>query len=191
MKLYIDEDGFPKASLMKQEEEKFLLKIAEDHNRLNSLVDDDMDDVYDESLLPISTRTTESPLRSEFKLESAIEDYTTKKMEAIRISDAEAFNFSSLAPVPISYLLAQKLKDVADTLAQASKSVPKSLKMGNKQNPEGRVMKAATSEVAEHGTKPRTRKRQGSNRKEDGSKKQMIEEKKVEAASLEWLPEDK
>ncbi|CAN0881799.1 hypothetical protein LINGRAHAP2_LOCUS14440, partial [Linum grandiflorum] len=67
-------------------------------------------------------------------------------MEAIRISDAEAFTFSSLAPVHISDLLAQRLKDAADTLAQASKAIPESLKMGNHQNPEGRVMKAATSE---------------------------------------------
>ncbi|CAN0903783.1 hypothetical protein LINGRAHAP2_LOCUS22739 [Linum grandiflorum] len=158
MKWYIDEDGFPKASLVKQEEGKLLLKSVEDHNRLNSLVDDDLDDVYDESLLPISTRTTESPLRSEFKLESAIEDNTTKRMKAIRISDTEAFKFSSLAPVHISDLLAQKLKDAAYTLAQACKSVPESLKMGNKQNPEGRVMKAATSEAAEHGTKPMNQK---------------------------------
>ncbi|CAN0826946.1 hypothetical protein LINGRAPRIM_LOCUS2430, partial [Linum grandiflorum] len=60
------------------------------------------DDVYDESLLPISTRITESSLRSELKLGSAIDDYTTKRMEAIRISDAEAVNFSLLAPARFS-----------------------------------------------------------------------------------------
>ncbi|CAN0899389.1 hypothetical protein LINGRAHAP2_LOCUS20244 [Linum grandiflorum] len=68
-------------------------------------------------------------------------------------------------------LLAQRLKDAADTLAQASKAIPESLKMGNNQSPEGSVMKDAISEVTEKTTKPRTRKRQGLNRKEDGSKK--------------------
>ncbi|CAN0925009.1 hypothetical protein LINGRAHAP2_LOCUS34514, partial [Linum grandiflorum] len=81
---------------------KLLLTNVEDHNRLNSLVDDDLDDVYDESLLPISTVITEGPLRSELKYESAMDDYTTKMMEAITISDTEAVNFPSLAPAHIS-----------------------------------------------------------------------------------------
>ncbi|CAN0903937.1 hypothetical protein LINGRAHAP2_LOCUS22798 [Linum grandiflorum] len=205
MKWYIDEDGFPKASLVKKEEGKLLLKNAEDHNRLKFSVDDDLDDVYDESLLPNPTVIIESSLRSELKHESAMDDYTTKMMEAIKISDTKAVNFPSLAPTHISGpptvppqlfdmqprsqrivitepteeedyleqsspdsvlfktpeavmhelsqhhassdeimaeqyaieadLLAQKLKDAADNHAQASNSVPESLKMGNNQNP--------------------------------------------------------
>ncbi|CAN0847542.1 hypothetical protein LINGRAHAP2_LOCUS5032, partial [Linum grandiflorum] len=88
-------------------------------------------------------------------------------------------------------LLAQRLKDAADTLAQASKAIPESLKMGNNQNHEGSVLKDAISEAAQKTTKTRTRKRPGLTRKEHGSKKQMTEERKVEAASLEWLPNDK
>ncbi|CAN0847541.1 hypothetical protein LINGRAHAP2_LOCUS5032, partial [Linum grandiflorum] len=123
--------------------------------------------------------------------ENKIEGYSKSRIEAIRLSDGEKAVYSCVIPLNISDLLAQRLKDAADTLAQASKAIPESLKMGNNQNHEGSVLKDAISEAAQKTTKTRTRKRPGLTRKEHGSKKQMTEERKVEAASLEWLPNDK
>ncbi|CAN0876266.1 hypothetical protein LINGRAHAP2_LOCUS11206 [Linum grandiflorum] len=88
-------------------------------------------------------------------------------------------------------LLAQKLKDAADTLAQASLSVPDALKIGPTQPVDEVCVKTDCSQAIEQESKPRSRKRQGSARKEDASKKQVTDAKKVEAASLKWLPKEK
>ncbi|CAN0925639.1 hypothetical protein LINGRAHAP2_LOCUS34877 [Linum grandiflorum] len=113
----------------------------------------------------------------------------TEEEDFLEQNSPDSVLFKTLEAV--MYELSQHHASSDEIMAEQCVIEAESLKMGNNQNPEGRVMKAATSEAAEHGTKPRTRKRQGSNRKEDGSKKQMTEEKKVEAASLEWLPYDK
>ncbi|CAN0929146.1 hypothetical protein LINGRAHAP2_LOCUS36895 [Linum grandiflorum] len=88
-------------------------------------------------------------------------------------------------------LIAQKLKDAADTLAQASLEVPEELKIGPTQ-PMNIVSEETNCPLgSEQDSKPRSRKRQGSARKEDSSKKQVTDAKKVEAASLKWLPKEK
>ncbi|CAN0920206.1 hypothetical protein LINGRAHAP2_LOCUS31903 [Linum grandiflorum] len=88
-------------------------------------------------------------------------------------------------------LLAQKLKDAANTLAQASNSVPETFKIGNSQASEERPMTTDSPQVNEPEAKSKSRKRHGSARKENANKKQSIDAKKVEAASLKWLPNDK
>ncbi|CAN0906431.1 hypothetical protein LINGRAHAP2_LOCUS24248 [Linum grandiflorum] len=88
-------------------------------------------------------------------------------------------------------LIAQKLKDAAHTLAQASLAVPEELKIGPSQ-PMNTVSEETTCPLgSEQDSKPRSRKRQSAARKEDSSKKQVTDAKKVEAASLKWLPKEK
>ncbi|CAN0906321.1 hypothetical protein LINGRAHAP2_LOCUS24179 [Linum grandiflorum] len=88
-------------------------------------------------------------------------------------------------------LLAQKLKEAADSLAQASNAVPEAYKIGNPQSAEEMITTTDSLQVNEPETKSKGRKRQGSARKETASKKQNSDSKKVEAASLKWLPDDK
>ncbi|CAN0925038.1 hypothetical protein LINGRAHAP2_LOCUS34528 [Linum grandiflorum] len=88
-------------------------------------------------------------------------------------------------------LMAQKLKDDADTLSQAFLSVPEALKIGTTQLVDEDCVKTDCPQAIEQESKPRSRKRQGSARKEDPSKKQVTDAKKVEAASLKWLPKEK
>ncbi|CAN0903450.1 hypothetical protein LINGRAHAP2_LOCUS22570, partial [Linum grandiflorum] len=88
-------------------------------------------------------------------------------------------------------LIAQKLKDTADTLAQASLEVPEELKIGP---PQARNTLSAETNCPlgkEQESRTRSRKRQGSARKEESSKKQVTDGNKVEAASLKWLPKEK
>ncbi|CAN0899777.1 hypothetical protein LINGRAHAP2_LOCUS20466 [Linum grandiflorum] len=87
--------------------------------------------------------------------------------------------------------MVQKLKDATDTLSQASKSVPEALKIGTAQQVDEVIVKTDSHQATEQESKPRSRKRQGSARKEDASKKQATDAKKVEAASLKWLPKEK
>ncbi|CAN0920306.1 hypothetical protein LINGRAHAP2_LOCUS31967 [Linum grandiflorum] len=88
-------------------------------------------------------------------------------------------------------LLAQKLKEAVDSLAQASNAVPEAYKIGNPQSAEEMITTTDSLQVNEPETKSKGRKRQGSARKETASKKQNLDSKKVEAASLKWLPDDK
>ncbi|CAN0912863.1 hypothetical protein LINGRAHAP2_LOCUS27583, partial [Linum grandiflorum] len=86
---------------------------------------------------------------------------------------------------------AQKLKEAADSLAQASNAIPEAYKIGNPQSAEEMITTTDSLQVNEPETKSKGRKRQGSARKETASKKQNSDSKKVEAASLKWLPDDK
>ncbi|CAN0918982.1 hypothetical protein LINGRAHAP2_LOCUS31187 [Linum grandiflorum] len=105
-------------------------------------------------------------------------------------------------------LLAQKLNDPSHTLALASKMVPESCKRGpdasTTKSQEGEPSSEPTPHAmdlssgkspeenrSDQSTKPRTRKRQNVSKKEAASKKQQLEAKKVEAASLNWLHPDK
>ncbi|CAN0917423.1 hypothetical protein LINGRAHAP2_LOCUS30280, partial [Linum grandiflorum] len=87
-------------------------------NPLDSLIEETLDDIYDESLIPILIRTSDCPLRLGFNLENEIEGYSKSRVEAIRLSDGEKAVNSYVIPLNISDLLAQRLKDAADTLAQ-------------------------------------------------------------------------
>ncbi|CAN0918169.1 hypothetical protein LINGRAHAP2_LOCUS30713, partial [Linum grandiflorum] len=121
--------------------------------------DEDIDDIFDESLLPLQEETVEESQRFESRIEND--------------------------------LLAQKLKEAADTLAQASNSVPKTFKIGSSRASKERTMITDSPQVIEPEAKSKSRKRQGSARKENANKKQSTDAKKVEAASLKWLPNDK
>ncbi|CAN0875936.1 hypothetical protein LINGRAHAP2_LOCUS11002 [Linum grandiflorum] len=103
-------------------------------------------------------------------------------------------------------LLSQKLNDPSHTLA--SQTVPDSFKLGPvitsvrsqeivpSVEPSPQIMDTSIGKIPEENppdqsTKPRTRNRQGASKKEEANKKQQLEEKKVEAASLNWLHPDK
>ncbi|CAN0926044.1 hypothetical protein LINGRAHAP2_LOCUS35100 [Linum grandiflorum] len=105
-------------------------------------------------------------------------------------------------------LLAQKLNDPSHTLALASKMVPESCKRGPDasidKDQEGEPYAEPTLQAmdlssekspeeirSDQNTKPRTCKRPNVSKKEAASKKQQMEAKKVEAASLNWLHPDK
>ncbi|CAN0881566.1 hypothetical protein LINGRAHAP2_LOCUS14315 [Linum grandiflorum] len=105
-------------------------------------------------------------------------------------------------------LLSQKVNDPSHTLALASQMVPDSCKRGPavsairsqegepSSEPSLQAMdlssgKAPEENHSEQSTKPRTRKRQSASKKEETNKKQQLEAKKVEAASLNWLHPDK
>ncbi|CAN0838163.1 hypothetical protein LINGRAHAP2_LOCUS2012 [Linum grandiflorum] len=105
-------------------------------------------------------------------------------------------------------LLSQKLNDPSHTLALASQLVPDSFKLGpaissdkSKEvvpsfEPSPQIMdtnigKNLEENPPDQSTKPKTRKRQGASKKEESNKKQQLEAKKVEAASLKWLHPDK
>ncbi|CAN0893305.1 hypothetical protein LINGRAPRIM_LOCUS2674 [Linum grandiflorum] len=107
-------------------------------------------------------------------------------------------------------LLSQKLNDPSHTLALAFQTVPESFKLRpaisserNKEvvppfelSPQNQISdKSIERKPDEHPpeqiTKLRTRKRQGASKKEEPHKKQQLESKKVEAASLKWLHPDK
>ncbi|CAN0837764.1 hypothetical protein LINGRAHAP2_LOCUS1894 [Linum grandiflorum] len=105
-------------------------------------------------------------------------------------------------------LLAQKLNDPSHTLALASKMVPESCKRGpdtsTDKGQEGEPSAEPTPHAmdlssgkspeeirSDQSTKPRTRKRPNVSKKEAASKKQQLEAKTVEAASLNWLHPDK
>ncbi|CAN0843800.1 hypothetical protein LINGRAHAP2_LOCUS4054 [Linum grandiflorum] len=105
-------------------------------------------------------------------------------------------------------LLAQKLNDASHMLALASKMVPESCKRGPdvstgkgeegepSAEPTLHAMDLSSGKSPEElcpdqNTKPRTRKRANGSKKEAASKKQQLEAKKVEAASLKWLHPDK
>ncbi|CAN0918103.1 hypothetical protein LINGRAHAP2_LOCUS30674 [Linum grandiflorum] len=105
-------------------------------------------------------------------------------------------------------LLAQKLNDASHMLALASKMVPESCKRGpdvsSDKGEEGEPSAEPTLQAMDlssgkspeelcpdQNTKPRTRKRTNGSKKKAASKKQQLEAKKVEAASLKWLHPDK
>ncbi|CAN0917618.1 hypothetical protein LINGRAHAP2_LOCUS30408 [Linum grandiflorum] len=105
-------------------------------------------------------------------------------------------------------LLAQKLNDASHMLALASKMVPESCKRGPdvstgkgeegdpSAEPTLHAMDLSSGKSPEElcpdqNTKPRTRKRANGSKKEAASKKQQLEAKKVEAASLKWPHPDK
>ncbi|CAN0847548.1 hypothetical protein LINGRAHAP2_LOCUS5035 [Linum grandiflorum] len=105
-------------------------------------------------------------------------------------------------------LLAQKLNDASHMLALASKMVPESCKRGPdvstgkgeegdpSAEPSLHAMDLSSGKSPEElcpdqNTKPRTRKRANGSKKEAASKKQQLEAKKVEAASLKWPHPDK
>ncbi|CAN0826258.1 hypothetical protein LINGRAPRIM_LOCUS2211 [Linum grandiflorum] len=105
-------------------------------------------------------------------------------------------------------LLSQKLNDPSHTLALASQMVPDSYKRGPavttitsqevelSTEPSSQTMNMSSGKIPEENhpdqsIKPRTRKRQGASKKEETNKKQQLEAKKVEAASLNWLHPDK
>ncbi|CAN0881569.1 hypothetical protein LINGRAHAP2_LOCUS14315 [Linum grandiflorum] len=108
----------------------------------------------------------------------------------------------------VTDLLSQKVNDPSHTLALASQMVPDSCKRGPavsairsqegepSSEPSLQAMdlssgKAPEENHSEQSTKPRTRKRQSASKKEETNKKQQLEAKKVEAASLNWLHPDK
>ncbi|CAN0843735.1 hypothetical protein LINGRAHAP2_LOCUS4015 [Linum grandiflorum] len=105
-------------------------------------------------------------------------------------------------------LMSQKLNDPSHTLALASQTVLDSCKCGPtistvrsqeivpSTEPSPQIMdmnigKIPDENPPDQSTKPRTRKRQGASKKEEANKKQQLEAKKVEAASLNWLHPDK
>ncbi|CAN0899214.1 hypothetical protein LINGRAHAP2_LOCUS20143, partial [Linum grandiflorum] len=61
----VDEDGFPQASLVSEAEVDRLIQYAEDFRRLESLENEDMEDVFDESLLPLKEETFVNSQRSD------------------------------------------------------------------------------------------------------------------------------
>ncbi|CAN0872229.1 hypothetical protein LINGRAHAP2_LOCUS10069 [Linum grandiflorum] len=108
----------------------------------------------------------------------------------------------------VTDLLSQKLNDSSHTLALASQTVPDSFRLGpvitadmsqevvQSFEPSPQIMDTSIGKNPEENppdqsTKPRTRKRQGASKKEEANKKQQLEAKKVEAASLKWLHPDK
>ncbi|CAN0917499.1 hypothetical protein LINGRAHAP2_LOCUS30333 [Linum grandiflorum] len=195
MRWYLDEDGFPKRGLTTKSEMDYLLKKLEIINDPPPLKAEDVDDVFDETLLPLPIPST-----GEIK-QSQLNDETEKiKFNYMYYANEEFQGKIKLCDTPVVRqcrlirlldLMAQKLKDAADTLAQASMSVPEALKIGTAQQMDEVSVKTDSPQATEQESKPRSRKRKGSTRKEDASKKLVTDAKKVEAASLKWLPKEK
>ncbi|CAN0917498.1 hypothetical protein LINGRAHAP2_LOCUS30333 [Linum grandiflorum] len=265
MRWYLDEDGFPKRGLTTKSEMDYLLKKLEIINDPPPLKAEDVDDVFDETLLPLPIPSTGEIKQSQLNDETekikfnymyyANEEFQGKiklcdtpvvrQCRLIRLlgpptippqlfdmtprprgivirepTDEEDFLENS-SPDTVLFktletmmqelsgnqvssdelmadqcaieadLMAQKLKDAADTLAQASMSVPEALKIGTAQQMDEVSVKTDSPQATEQESKPRSRKRKGSTRKEDASKKLVTDAKKVEAASLKWLPKEK
>ncbi|CAN0837546.1 hypothetical protein LINGRAHAP2_LOCUS1836 [Linum grandiflorum] len=70
MRWYVDDDGLSKASLVSEAEVDRLLKSVEDFLRLDSSENEDIDDVFDESLLPLQVETFEESQWFESRIES-------------------------------------------------------------------------------------------------------------------------
>ncbi|CAN0906432.1 hypothetical protein LINGRAHAP2_LOCUS24248 [Linum grandiflorum] len=195
MRWYLDEDGFPKRGLTTKSEMDSLLKNLESIKDWTSSEAEDFDDVFDETLLPL-------PIQRSSEIKQSQENYATDQTKPNPMSESnEDFQGETkLLDTPVIHyyrllcspdLIAQKLKDAAHTLAQASLAVPEELKIGPSQ-PMNTVSEETTCPLgSEQDSKPRSRKRQSAARKEDSSKKQVTDAKKVEAASLKWLPKEK
>ncbi|CAN0929143.1 hypothetical protein LINGRAHAP2_LOCUS36895 [Linum grandiflorum] len=195
MRWYLDEDGFPKRGLTTKSEMDSLLKNLESIKDWTPSEAEDFDDVFDETLLPL-------PIQRSNEIKQSQENYATDqtKLNPMSESNEDFQGETKLLDTPVIHyyrllyspdLIAQKLKDAADTLAQASLEVPEELKIGPTQ-PMNIVSEETNCPLgSEQDSKPRSRKRQGSARKEDSSKKQVTDAKKVEAASLKWLPKEK
>ncbi|CAN0876267.1 hypothetical protein LINGRAHAP2_LOCUS11206 [Linum grandiflorum] len=195
MRRYLDEDGFPRRGLTTKSKMDCLLKKLEPIKDSPPLEVEDVDDVFDETFLPLPILRTREIKQSQ-KIDETEQIKFIPMFEAneefqgeIKLLDTPVVHHYQLAR--LSDLLAQKLKDAADTLAQASLSVPDALKIGPTQPVDEVCVKTDCSQAIEQESKPRSRKRQGSARKEDASKKQVTDAKKVEAASLKWLPKEK
>ncbi|CAN0925008.1 hypothetical protein LINGRAHAP2_LOCUS34513 [Linum grandiflorum] len=195
MRWYLDEDGFPKRGLTTKSEMDYLLKKLEPIKDSPPLEVEDVGDVFDETLLPLPNPRTRE-IKQSPKIDETEQIKFNPMFEAneefqgeIKLMDTPVVHHCRLTRLPD--LMAQKLKDAADTLAQASLSVPEALKIGTTQPVDEDCVKTDCPQVIEQESKPRSRKRQGSTRKEDPSKKQVTDAKKVEPASLKWLPKEK
>ncbi|CAN0858599.1 hypothetical protein LINGRAHAP2_LOCUS7346 [Linum grandiflorum] len=193
MRWYVEDDGLPQASLVSEEDVNRLFQYEEDSRRLEFSGNEDIEDVSDESLLPLKEEAFVNSQRSDLrpaigKIILSFDNQWFEKMNN-RLSEKGSPLWAIL--LYNSDLLAQKLKEAADSLAQASNAIPEAYKIRNRQSAEEMITTTDSLQVNEPETKSKGRKRQGSARKETASKKQNSDSKKVEAASLKWLPDDK
>ncbi|CAN0904999.1 hypothetical protein LINGRAHAP2_LOCUS23416, partial [Linum grandiflorum] len=179
MRWYLDEDGFPKRGLTTKSEMDYLLKKLEPIKDSPPLEVEDVDDVYDETLLPLPIPRTREIKQSQ-KIDETEQIKFNPMFEAneefqgeIKLLDTPVVHHCRLTRLPD--LMAHKLKDAADTLAQASLSVLEALKIGTAQPVDEVCVKTDCPQAIEQESKPRSRKRQGSARKEDASKKQVTD----------------
>ncbi|CAN0858462.1 hypothetical protein LINGRAHAP2_LOCUS7263 [Linum grandiflorum] len=230
MRWYVDDDGLPQASLVSEEDVNRLFQYEEDSRRLEFSDNEDIEDVFDESLLPLKEEAFVSSQRSDLrpaigKIIFSFDNQWFEKMNnrlsekgsplwaillynsvppqlfdmnprpqgiVIREPVEEEDYLEQSSPDTVLFktpetvmlelgdqktsideimaeqcaieadLLAQNLKEAADSLAQASNAVPEAYKIRNPQSAEEMITPTDSLQVNEPETKSKGRKRQGS-----------------------------